>query len=130
MRFVADGPSIPDTLLEERDLGNVVFFCGAGVSVPAGLPNFTDLTIRVMKALGTPDDAPSRRLFKTLDDAHIDDPSLDQVFNQLNEEYSRDEVERTVNQILATPKKALGALVHNSRSRSIIALHPEIRGPA
>ena len=61
-----------------------------------------------MKALGTPDDAPSRRLFKTLDDAHIDDPSLDQVFNQLNEEYSRDEVERTVNQILATPKKALG----------------------
>ena len=23
-----------------------------------------------------------------------------------------------------------GALVHNSRSRSIIALHPEIRGPA
>ena len=24
----------------------------------------------------------------------------------------------------------LGALVHNSRSRSIIALHPEIRGPA
>ena len=108
MRFVADGPTIPDTLLEERDLGNVVFFCGAGVSVPAGLPNFTDLTIRVMKALGTPDDAPSRRLFKTLDDAHIDDPSLDQVFNQLNEEYSRDEVERTVNQILATPKKALG----------------------
>ena len=58
MRFVTDGPSIPDTLLKERDLGNVVFFCGAGVSVPAGLPNFTDLTIRVMKALGTPDDAP------------------------------------------------------------------------
>ena len=25
---------------------------------------------------------------------------------------------------------AWGALVHNSRSRSIIALHPEIRGPA
>ena len=24
----------------------------------------------------------------------------------------------------------IGALVHNSRSRSIIALHPEIRGPA
>ena len=27
-------------------------------------------------------------------------------------------------------RRSLGALVHNSRSRSIIALHPEIRGPA
>ena len=52
MRFVADGPSIPDALLEERDRGKVVFFCGAGISVPAGLPNFRNLTIRVMKALG------------------------------------------------------------------------------
>ena len=26
--------------------------------------------------------------------------------------------------------RAMVALVHNSRSRSIIALHPEIRGPA
>ena len=86
----------------------MVLFCGAGISVPAGLPNFRNLTIRVMKALGTPNDAPSWRLFKTLDDANIDDPSLDQVFNHLNEEYSPDEVERTVSQILATPKKALG----------------------
>ena len=29
-----------------------------------------------------------------------------------------------------TGLRARGALVHNSRSRSIIALHPEIRGPA
>ena len=29
-----------------------------------------------------------------------------------------------------TPLQVVAALVHNSRSRSIIALHPEIRGPA
>ena len=27
-------------------------------------------------------------------------------------------------------QRIFGALVHNSRSRSILALHPEIRGPA
>src|SRR5207237_10082494 len=55
MRFVAKGPSIPDELLEQRDRGNVVFFCGAGVSMPAGLPNFPKLTERVMQVLGTLD---------------------------------------------------------------------------
>jgi hypothetical protein len=98
MRFIAGGPSVPDELLHERDRGNVVFFCGAGVSMPAGLPNFTDLTHRLMQALGTPPDAPSLRLFETSGDV-----SLDQVFNRLNEEYSREEVERWVSRILATP---------------------------
>ena len=36
MRFLSDGLNIPDELLEERDKGNVVFLCGAGVSYPAG----------------------------------------------------------------------------------------------
>ena len=48
MRFKADGPPIPDILLEERDAGNVVFLCGAGVSIPAGLPSFLDLTRHVI----------------------------------------------------------------------------------
>src|SRR6185295_14522230 len=86
MRFVAQGPSIPDELLEQRDRGNVVFFCGAGVSMPAGLPNFPKLTERVMQVLGAPRDAPSRRLLEQSGD-------------------SRDEVERTVSRILATPRK-------------------------
>ncbi len=32
MRFLENGPSIPDELLLARDQGRVVFFCGAGVS--------------------------------------------------------------------------------------------------
>ena len=41
MRFVANGPSIPDELLTARDEGRVMFFCGAGVSrAYAGLPDF------------------------------------------------------------------------------------------
>ncbi len=40
MRLVPFGPDFPNELLEERDAGNVVFFCGAGISRPAGLPGF------------------------------------------------------------------------------------------
>ncbi len=45
MRFFSNGPSIPNDLLTARDEGQVVFFCGAGVSRAfAGLPSFDDLT--------------------------------------------------------------------------------------
>lgn len=82
MRFLADGPNIPDKLLDERDRGNVVFFCGAGVSMPAGLPGFTELTDRVMRELGTSAQAKSRILFEESKGAN-----LDQVFNRLQQEY-------------------------------------------
>jgi hypothetical protein len=111
MRFVAHGPSIPDELLEQRDRGNVVFFCGAGVSMPAGWPNFPKLTQRVMQVFGTSPDAPSRRLFEQSGEVN-----LDQVFNRLNEEYSRDEVERTVSRILATPRKTKSGAVPTRKS--------------
>lgn len=32
MQFIPNGPSIPDELLVARDAGDVIFFCGAGVS--------------------------------------------------------------------------------------------------
>ena len=35
--------SIPDQLKRNHEDGNVIFFCGAGVSMPAGLPSFNGL---------------------------------------------------------------------------------------
>ncbi len=35
--FVKNGPDIPDSLLQEHEEGRVVLFCGAGISVPAGI---------------------------------------------------------------------------------------------
>jgi hypothetical protein len=104
MRFVADGPAIPDELLEQRDHGNVVFFCGAGVSVPSGLPGFWKLTARTMRELGTPVDAKSRKLFER-PRAPGEDPPFDQVFNLLQQEYRRSEVEKVVGQLLRTPRR-------------------------
>ena len=43
MQFVTDGPDIPNKLLQAHEEGCVVFFCGAGISYPAGLPGFKGL---------------------------------------------------------------------------------------
>lgn len=44
MQFITGGPEIPEELLQSHEEGNVVFFCGAGVSFPEGLPSFNKLT--------------------------------------------------------------------------------------
>jgi hypothetical protein len=49
VQFVSDGPDIPDALLLEHEEGRVVFFCGAGVSYPAGLPGFKGLVEDIYK---------------------------------------------------------------------------------
>jgi len=50
--FVTNGPDIPEPLLQEHEDGHVVFFCGAGISIPAGLPNFSDLVNQIYEELG------------------------------------------------------------------------------
>ena len=63
MRFTADGPLIPDELLVARDAGDVIFFCGAGVSqAEANLPSFETLSRKVIDILGSALDSPARRL--------------------------------------------------------------------
>ena len=65
MRFIADGPDIPDDLLWAQDEGRVVFFCGAGVSrARADLPDFKRLTTDVLHRLGAKHDSPARRLYE------------------------------------------------------------------
>lgn len=53
MQFVANGPVIPEALLQAHEEGRVVFFCGAGISYPAGLPSFSGLVEDIYKLLGT-----------------------------------------------------------------------------
>ncbi len=52
MQFVANGPDIPDALLLAHEEGRVVFFCGAGISYPAGLPGFCGLVEGIYKNVG------------------------------------------------------------------------------
>ena len=96
MRFLADGLNIPDELLEDRDRGNVVFLCGAGVSYSAGMPTFLGLAKHVVEELGTPADAPSRVMLAMWEDSRIPPagrPPLDQIFNLLQQEYLPSEID-------------------------------------
>src|SRR5665647_1432488 len=51
--FIINGPEIPESLLEAHEEGRIVFFCGAGVSYPAGLPGFEGLVDKIYEKLGT-----------------------------------------------------------------------------
>lgn len=53
MQFITHGPDIPDELLQAHEEGRVVFFCGAGISYPAGLPGFKGLVKQIYQLNGT-----------------------------------------------------------------------------
>ena len=64
MQFVTHGPDIPDALLQAHEEGRVVFFCGAGISYPAGLPGFKGLVERIYELNGTKCTDIEREAFK------------------------------------------------------------------
>jgi len=51
MRFVPDGPDIPNSLIKQWRRGNVLFLAGAGASVPSNLPLFDGLALAVYEQL-------------------------------------------------------------------------------
>ncbi|PWV74533.1 anti-phage defense-associated sirtuin Dsr1 [Halomonas sp. A11-A] len=53
MQFITNGPDIPDALVQAHEEGRVVFFCGAGISYPAGLPGFKGLVEKIYRECGT-----------------------------------------------------------------------------
>ncbi len=65
MQFVTNGPDIPERLLQAHEDGRVVFFCGAGISYPAGLPDFAGLVKKLYERLSGPPDAEQRAAIRT-----------------------------------------------------------------
>jgi hypothetical protein len=51
MRFVPDGPDIPNPLIAKWRAGKVLFLAGAGVSVPSKLPLFDGLSAAIDPAV-------------------------------------------------------------------------------
>ena len=51
MQFIKNGPDIPERLLQAHEEGRVAFFCGAGISNPAGLPGFGELVNKIYNRL-------------------------------------------------------------------------------
>ncbi|MCG6158322.1 SIR2 family protein [Rubinisphaera margarita] len=103
MRFVENGPSIPDELLTARDEGRVVFFCGAGVSrAKAGLPDFFGLLDRVLQSLGASKDSESRVLYETTKTTI----SADSIFGALEADFDTVDIQNAVAAALRPSKNA------------------------
>lgn len=64
MQFVRHGPDIPERLLQAHEDGRVVFFCGAGISYPARLPDFAGLVAKVYEALAATPNAVQQAAIK------------------------------------------------------------------
>jgi hypothetical protein len=73
VQFVTHGPDIPDALLQAHEDGRVVFFCGAGISYPAGLPGFKGLVDEIFRRNDTaPNDVERAALDRSQYDATLD----------------------------------------------------------
>jgi NAD-dependent SIR2 family protein deacetylase len=64
VQFTKNGPSIPIKLLQSLEDGQLVIFCGAGVSRCCGLPDFGGLVEEVCAQLRHPMEANEQELFK------------------------------------------------------------------
>ncbi|RUN75050.1 hypothetical protein EJC47_18430 [Sphingomonas sp. TF3] len=115
MRFVSHGPSIPGELLAARDEGQVIFFCGSGVSLArSGLPDFYGLARAVIEKLGASHTSRARAVIEaSLRVGHIDGVGslvpADRVFSLLEQEFSVEEVRRAVAASLRPTKDDLSA---------------------
>lgn len=118
MRFLANGPSIPDDLLLARDQGRVIFFCGAGVSrARAKLPDFFGLARSVVAKLGVDQNGPACKLIEEAQE--IDRRvgvsgviSADRVFGLLERDFSPRDIEEAVASSLKPPP-ACDLTAHN-----------------
>lgn len=110
MRFINNGPSIPDELLIARDEGRVVFFCGAGISRAfANLPDFFGLAEEIIDKLGVEQDGPARRLLQEARsiEKRTNIPSIisaDRIFGLLEREFAPHDIEEAVASALKPPE--------------------------
>lgn len=117
MRFLAQGPSIPDEVLIARDEGRAVFFCGAGVSrARAGLPDFFGLAKCVSEILGVAPDSPASRIIgeareieKKFGEAGL--ISADRVFGLLERQFTDRDIHAAVAKAL-TPAANVDLSAH------------------
>jgi len=115
MRFIDNGPSIPDDLLLARDQGRVVFFCGAGVSqAKAGLPDFFGLAEKVIKLLRVISESPVHKVLKQASKVQEETNvpgliSADRLFGLLEREFYRTDIEQAVSEALKVDNPDLTA---------------------
>ena len=92
MQFIPDGPDIPEEILQYREDDELVFFCGAGVSMTAGLPSFKCLVEKVYKKLKRPLDKSTYPLEKQL----FEDQQYDRCLGELERKLGNSDMRKQV----------------------------------
>lgn len=100
MRFTENGPIIPDALLAAQERGDVLFMCGAGVSMPAGLPSFLRLAKLTADALSVPQGDPTRLVVERALAGDALSLPLDLVFERFQDAYGEHQVEAKVAKLI------------------------------
>ncbi|HEY8065382.1 MAG TPA: SIR2 family protein [Methylosinus sp.] len=117
MRFVENGPALPDELLVARDEGHVLFFCGAGVSrARANLPSFLALAEQVLDRLKALPDSDAYRLFRAARELQEKSGvsgllAADRIFSLLENDFPSPDIERIVGSLL-TPDQNVDLSAH------------------
>ena len=119
MRFLENGPSIPDDLLLARDQGRVVFFCGAGVSrAKAGFADFFGLASSVTSELGVETNSPALKLIDAAKEITASTGvegvvSADRIFGLLEREFLTSDIYKSVAKAL-TPEGEVDLSAHQT----------------
>lgn len=96
MKFVDQGPDIPQELIDAQLNGQVLFFCGAGISVPAGLDGFHDLTEKIANKLHATDHSEVQSM--------LTEGAYDRIFTWLRREYLPEDVDYQILNALKVPR--------------------------
>lgn len=103
MQFIQNGPDIPNALLQAHEEGNVIFFCGAGISYPAKLPGFKGLVDKIFSSVS----ATLSEIEEKAYNAYQYDATLDLLERRLGQ---RAQVRRALAKALKPKVRAKGAL--------------------
>ena len=100
------GPNIPTKLLNLMDDREVVFFCGAGISVSTGLPDFAELTQKIWNHFKPSEEEKWAKRYATQEKRGEVDYS--RVLGELESEIRREHLRKKITEFLNVPP--IGAL--------------------
>ena len=96
-QFIENGPDIPEDLIYALKAQKLVFFCGAGISMYTGLPNFKGLVENIILKLNLPEGSHEKKLLK--------EECYDELLNYLEQKYQPGQIRQLVSEVLSVPYK-------------------------
>jgi len=95
VQFVSGGPDIPYELLTAQEKGQLILFCGAGVSMKAGLPDFKGLIMNIYSEL--------RAEIEPREKKEIEAKAYERVIELLDERFGAQKIRELVSDLLQVP---------------------------